>query len=283
MCHHEVSIFLYMQWWCDLYFYICIRWAMMILLFSICVSVWNFCRSAVTMATRGLVLMALVATVVGQAAKQGNVDFIGEWNFPSLPSLSKQIHNFISGKSSTQYLRPVNDKSKASLSARPRGKQFSPIQPPVPHPAPTFSIHGNSQYLDYPKSRNLKIVPRVKARERIFIRSQLNPDPTSNGPTPKWVPAIPVRAEYHHPPSAGRSVHYNNPPPQNTPRQRGFPRPPPPNQPATPPRGQPAPHQPSSRPTHPSFAYTVPSEQHPPAQPSAQVSYSVSHNSKPGK
>lgn len=235
------------------------------------------------MASRGLVLVALVASVVGQAAKQGNVDFIGEWNFPSLPSLSKQIHNFISGKSSTQHLRPVNDKSKASLSARPRGKQFSPIQPPVPHPAPTFSIHGNSQYLDYPKSRNLKIVPRVKARERIFIRSQLNPNPTSNGPTPKWVPAIPVRAEYHHPPSAASGVHYNNPPPQNTPRQMGLPRPPPPNRPAPPPRGQSAPHQQSSRPTHPSFAYTVPSVQHPPAQPSAPVSYSVPHNSKRGK
>lgn len=213
------------------------------------------------MATRGLVLLVLVAAF-SEAAKQGNVDFIGEWNFPSLPSLSKQIHNFISGKSSTQYLQRVNDKPKASLSSRQRGRQFSPSRSPVPPPAPSFSIHGNSQYLDYPKSQNLKIVPRVRARERIFIRSQLNPTPTQHMASPKRVHAKPVHPQYQHPPKP-RANRNHRPPTSHVVQARG------------------PSHNPPTVPSSPRFAYTAPPAHQ--APPQRQRQHPVSRSRNQGK
>jgi hypothetical protein len=141
------------------------------------------------MTSRGLVLLVLVLAAA-EAAKPGNVDFIGEWNFHDLPSISNQIQNFISGKSTTQFLQPVSDKSKSLLPIQNGGKQFSVIKPKIPRPAPSFSIHGNSQYLEYPKARKLQIVPRMKARERIFIRSKLKSAKGSNAPMSQ--PMIPA-------------------------------------------------------------------------------------------
>lgn len=220
-----------------------------------------FSRSTVTMATRGLVLLVLVAALSEAAKKQGNVDFIGEWNFPSLPSLSKQIHNFISGKSSTQYLQRVNDKPKASLSSRQRGRQFSPSQPPVPPPAPSFSIHGNSQYLDYPKSQNLKIVPRVRARERIFIRSQLNPTSTQQMARPQRAQAKLVHPQYQRPPKP-RANRNHRPSTSRVGQARG------------------PSHNPPTVPSSPTFAYTVPPVHQ--APPQHQRQHPVNRNRNQG-
>lgn len=211
------------------------------------------------MATRGLVLLVLVAAFCEAAKKQGNVDFIGEWNFPSLPSLSKQIHNFISGKSSTQYLQRVNDKPKASLSSRQRGRQFSPSRPPVPPPAPSFSIHGNSQYLNYPKSQNLKIVPRVRARERIFIRSQLNPTPTQQMARPQRAQVKPVHPQYQRPPEP-RANRNHRPSTSRIVQARG------------------SSHNPPTVPSSPTFAYTVP----PVPQRQPQRQHHVNHSRNQG-
>lgn len=176
------------------------------------------------MLTRGLVLLVLVLAVA-EAAKQGNVDFIGEWNFRDLPSISNQIQNFISGKSTTQFLQPVSDKSKSPLMTKqPGGKPFPVNRPKIPSPAPSFSIHGYSQYLNYPKVRKLQIVPRMKARERIFIRSKLESAQTSNAPGPQNLAMIQEPLNHpqqqflpHRPPPHPQSRSQTGPPNKQAP------------------------------------------------------------------